>query len=65
MTKQKQPKIRIQQTVKTTRFVPGYPVGLPTDALVTVTATGSGRFQVEAASGNRYWVDSDAIAPLG
>ncbi len=64
MAKAKAPKIRIQQTVKTTRFIAGYPVGIPTDSMVTVKATSSGRFQVESPAGTLLWCDADSIAPL-
>jgi hypothetical protein len=60
----KRAKIRILQVCKTTRYIPGEPA-LPSDWAVTVTATGSGRFQVECMRTlRRYWVDADALEPV-
>ena len=60
---------KIGRTVKTTRFVPGYPVGIPRGAWVEIVATrpGLSRYQVKAVFGDGalYWVDADAVGPLG
>lgn len=63
-TKSRTRKPRIMQTVKTTRFILGSP-SVPSGTAATVTATGSGRFQIEliGVPGLRYWVDADAIVP--
>lgn len=54
---------RIMDHVQTTRLVQGAPGYLPTGTRAEVTATGSGRFQIEPLGlpGVRYWVDADAI----
>lgn len=59
MSKSRKP--RIMQVVRTTRLVTGYPVGIPSGSLVTVKATGSGRFQIESPAGTLLWCDADAI----
>lgn len=61
----RKPRIRIQQVVRTTRFIGvAGQLGIPTGTLVTVVATGSGRYQVESPAGTRLWCDADAIEAI-
>lgn len=51
----------IMQTVRTTRLIANLPAG----SVAIVTATGSGRFQIEPVGGSsRYWTEADALEPV-
>lgn len=66
--KKPKPLYAIGRLFKTSRLVPGYPIGIASGAhietIATVYSSSAGwRYHV-SYRGNTYWLDEDAIEPL-
>lgn len=58
-------RLRKGKIVVTRWFTPGYPVGLPAEAMVEVVARSGERYQVKSSHGSLYWLDREAFRVFG
>ncbi len=61
---------KVKQLVKPVHFIPGYPVGLPTDSFCDVAEVKKyrgqqPRYRVVNSHGSSFWVNHDDIKPVG
>ncbi len=56
--------IRVGRMAKTTRYIPGNPIGIGAELLVDVLAKSGKRYQISCNGRPGLWVDADALEPL-